>query len=202
MTPEQIERAKAQGAQKRKERAEKRAKKLVENKEVQHIELQLPEDLLERLHKACNLLERSFLQKKPLKQSDREEIKQLFTLNSREERLEAYKRHQLEYEDIIFYSWGFGWLGKAAFNFFDEVLEVPENSCTPNSLLRIIGCSVNYRLLKLVEHHRDKVLREPQFMIDIYRSLIDKKITGQPAPWEEPLTSRQVEILKKVRELL
>jgi len=200
LTDEQIERLKAQGAAKRAARQAKKAKAEKAKAEADKKEepkVALPKDLEERLYKMGLLLEKNFTSGyKDLTVDQIAELNELLTLKSHKERLYAYKHQQFGYENIIFYGWKLS--GDAAFKFFDEVLSAPETDFSTNSLLRMVGCFADENLLTLVQKHRQKILNQQPFMLEIYRQAMKAHLKR---PFGRPLHEDEKEILKKILEI-
>ena len=196
LTNEQIERLKAQGAEKRAARQAKKAE-LQKEEPKKEPKIVLPKDLEERLYKMGLLLERNFGRAyKALTEEQAAELNELLTLKSPEQRLYAYKHHQFGYENIIFYGWKLS--GDAAFKFFDEVLSAPETDFSTNSLLRMVGCFADENLLTLVQNHQQKILNQQPFMLEIYRQAMKAHLER---PFGRPLHEDEKEILKKILEI-
>ena len=176
MTPEEIMRQKALGASKRAERAAKKAVAQQKVEEKSHFDYGFQNQVKE----AGFFLEKVYYHRAELTSEREKEIENLF-LPEADKSLKAatYQLYMGEYEILIFYSWEVSKsLQKAAFSFWDEVLEDDKSSFSGNSIIRILGGRPNENLLKILQNHQAKFFAEPHFkrilLTIVERSLQEK----------------------------
>ena len=159
----------------------------------------MEKNLKEKLHNAVNHLSHVFAGRADLTDDVISEVTDLFELDSKEERLKAYKDFQECYETLIFHAWDKPVIGDKAFAFFDEILSAPETTFSCASVLRLMDCP-DENLLKLVKNHRQKFLSFN--MVAFLRASITRiRITG-PWPSWRPWKDKEKAILAQIERLL
>ena len=206
MTPEQIERLKAQGAAKREARKAKR-EAMLQQFPQQNEKLPLPADFEDQLHDAWSSLERQAYGRCVVSEEKMAEIPKLFLPDATEElRFKAYKRFFHDYEALIFYSWRTSEkLCDAAFAFWDEILSHPDARFSGNSIVRILGGRPNKNLLKIMQKHKGKFFEESAFA-GVLKDIVLKH-DRQPGLWNfdtftyDPWTPEEKQILQDIKSL-
>ena len=176
MTPEEIKRQVELGSAKRAERAAKKAVAQQKVEEKSHFDY----GFQNQVKQAGLFLEKVYYHRADLTPEKEKEIEDLF-LPKADKSLKAatYQLYMGEYEILIFYSWEVSKsLQKAAFSFWDEVLEDDKSSFSGNSIIRILGGRPNEYLLKILQNHKAKFFAEPHFrrilLTIVERSLQEK----------------------------
>jgi len=208
MTREEIERAKAAGAEKRKARQAKREAEARELESRDRVKLFcLSESFRERLEAAWNEMERAHFAHTEISPELIKEVKALFLPNEEEEfRFEVYQKLFYDYETLIFYAWiANDELCEATFNFWDGVLSHPDVLVSGNSILRIFCSKPNQKLLKIIKNHKDVLLDEAPFRIAmkdiVERYLLEPGLYNFETKSFDLWTDEEREILEKIKEL-
>ncbi|MBR1914923.1 MAG: hypothetical protein IJ830_00580 [Alphaproteobacteria bacterium] len=173
LTDQEIERLKAQGAQKRAERALKRAAREEEQRQTQATKPQFDPVFEAKVIEAGLYLERVYYKRESLTEEKVKEVKELFLPDASEaEKIKAYQAHFHAYEILIFFAWAASSeLCDAAFEFWNAALKDEKSSFSGNSIIRILGCRPNENLLKIFKNHQQKFTAEPFMKLVMHSSI-------------------------------